>query len=471
MPRRSGQVLTNRFIESLKAGAKIQAYSDFTSGLELYVTPGGAKTFSFRYRLRDGTRRRINLGRWPSLRLEVARVAARTFANAVAEGRDPLDERRREREALRSRQVKTVADLMDALLADPAKRLRPSTLAYWQWLNRKHVAPRLSGRIEDVTPSAVRAALREIGEAAGRPTANRSFALIRRAFNFGVEEEHIVHSPLGRMKALFREESRRRVLSDAEVRRLWLTATSTRLASRGGDRQRDELGVSRAMACGVQLCLVTLQRGGEVAGMTAGELNVRERLWTLPASRTKSRREHVVPLSCLALELIDEAAEIASVRLGRTPSGADPIFPTKPGPDEELDETGQLTCAPASVTRLSLGRAMMRLCAASAIADASAHDLRRTGATAMASERIGVLSEVVARVLNHAPAGLGVTAIYNRYAYLPEKRSALDRWAALLSSIVTAVEREDGDTGDSHNVTEHQEHHERLWTDLVEGYP
>jgi integrase len=436
MPKRAGRNLTYKFIEGLKPLSKMQTFPDLTEGLELYLTPGGSKTFSFRYRLRDGTRRRVNLGRWPGLKLEVARVQARALANDVAEGRDPLAEKKKELHALRTRQVKTLEELMEALLTASAANLRPSTLAYWTWMNAKHIAPRLKGRLEEITAGAIRAALREIGQEAGYTTANRTFALLRRAFNFGIEEEHITTSPLGRMKALFDEESRSRVLSDAEIRALWAAAESARTSARQGDANRDELAVSRAMACAVQLCLVTLQRGGEVIGMTANELNLEEKTWTLPASRTKAKRDHVVPLSDLAVTLIKEAAEISTQKLGRSPRGADPVFPTSRGADWERDEAGALKHSPKSAVRLSLGRAMARLCEAASVADASAHDLRRTGSTVMASERIGVLSEVVARVLNHAPPGLGVTAIYNRYAYLPEKRSALDRWAAVLRQIV-----------------------------------
>jgi hypothetical protein len=53
----------------------------------------------------------------------------------------------------------------------------------------------------------------------------------------------------------------------------------------------------------------------------------------------------------------------------------------------------------------------------------------------MASERIGALTEVVARILNHAPPGLGVTGIYNRHAYVAEKRRAMEAWERLVQAI------------------------------------
>ncbi len=443
MGKRTTHNLTSKFIIGLRPATTMQTYSDVTAGLELYVTPGGAKTFSFRYTLSDGIRRRLNLGQWPGKTIDSARTDARTHMNSVADGGDPAGENKRERHSLRTRPVKTLDDLMAALFtASETTGVRDSTLGYWRWLNTKHVAPRLGdSRLSDLSKGLISKALREIGSSAGPTTGNRAYGLMRRAFNFGLAEEHLTASPMATMKALFDEGSRTRVLTDDELKALWIVAESTRAQARTGATARDELSVSRAMAIALQLCLVTAQRGGEVIGMRASELVLAAKLWTLPRGRTKANREHALPLSDRAIVLIEEASSIAAVRLGRHPMGDDPIFPTPRVGKAARDATGALEAAPKAVARLSLGRAMARLCEAAKVSGVSAHDLRRTASTIMASERIGVLGEVVARILNHAPPGLGVTAIYNRHGYLPEKRSALTRWAALLMEIVGEQER------------------------------
>lgn len=443
MGKRASHNLTYQLLKGLKAGEKMVTLPDATEGLELYVTPGGTKTFSFRYTLPDGTRRRLNLGRWPGKTIEAARSEARSYMNVVAGGGDPATVEKQKRHAQRTKPVKTLSDLIAALLdASKAAGVRDSTLAYWTWLHKKHIAPRLGdSRIEDIGAGVVRKALREIGVAAGNTTGNRAFGLLRRAFNFGIEEEHLAASPLARMKALFEEGSRARVLTDDELKAIWKCASGTKEKARKGAKARDGLSVSRSMAIAVQLCLVTVQRGGEVAGMRAAELDIAGKLWVLPRERTKANREHVVPLTDLAIELINEASALAALRLGRAPIGADPIFPTTRLGNAARDAQGTLLAAPKPVARMSLGRAMARLCEAAGVKDASAHDLRRTASTVMASERIGVLGEVVARILNHAPPGMGVTAVYNRHAYIAEKRSALTRWAALLSEILAEDER------------------------------
>ena len=67
------------------------------------------------------------------------------------------------------------------------------------------------------------------------------------------------------------------------------------------------------------------------------------------------------------------------------------------------------------------------------LADWRLHDLRRTAATNMAKLGVGV--DIIGRVLNHS-SGRGVTGIYDRHSYLPEKRRALDGWGRRLEEIV-----------------------------------
>jgi hypothetical protein len=73
------------------------------------------------------------------------------------------------------------------------------------------------------------------------------------------------------------------------------------------------------------------------------------------------------------------------------------------------------------------------------VENARLHDLRRTGATHLTGEGLSISRFIVSQVLNHISDTGGssaVAAIYDRNAYLAQKRNALDAWAALLSHIV-----------------------------------
>jgi integrase len=87
-------------------------------------------------------------------------------------------------------------------------------------------------------------------------------------------------------------------------------------------------------------------------------------------------------------------------------------------------------------------RFFARLTKAIKVEDFTVHDLRRTGATMLTSERLGVMGEIISRILNHTPPGPAITRVYNRNSYLPQKRAALDLWAAEMNSIVAYRGRE-----------------------------
>jgi len=90
---------------------------------------------------------------------------------------------------------------------------------------------------------------------------------------------------------------------------------------------------------------------------------------------------------------------------------------------------GNSDCTFSGFTKLK-----RRLDSASGVSEWTLHDLRRTGATAMA--RLEIAPHVIERILNHSTGTLGgVAGIYNRFKYLPEMRSALTRWTGHVSAL------------------------------------
>ena len=123
-------------------------------GLELRVSPGGRKVWSFRYRNKEGRQRRMSLGLFPAVDLGDARDKAFKVLGALADGADPASEQRKAKEAARNRDVRTFGDLADAYLdACKAGQWRPknktkraSTLATETAVLKRHIRPRL-GRV------------------------------------------------------------------------------------------------------------------------------------------------------------------------------------------------------------------------------------------------------------------------------------------------------------------------------------
>ena len=150
----------------------------------------------------------------------------------------------------------------------------------------------------------------------------------------------------------------------------------------------------------------------EVAQMCWPEVDFDKREWVIPAERSKSKREHIVPLPNAAVEILEN--------LPRFTDG-DYVFTTTAG----SRPVSAFSKAKVRIDQLLVDQG-------AAIENWRVHDLRRTCRTGMA--RLGVPEIVSERVLNHLPQGLG--KIYNVHEYLDEKRDALARWAQEVANIV-----------------------------------
>jgi integrase len=415
--------LTAKFVEAVKPApsARSEYPDEIVRGLSLRITPEGVKTWSLRYRSKAGARRRLTIGGYPAISLADAREKAIQALSKLASDVDPVEERKAQVRAAKEKRVETMADLWAFFTDHMMKALRPSSASYYAWTWEKILKPRFSTlALEGVSKQHVRRALREIGAEVGTTTANRVQQLLSRLFNIAVEEGMLAANPIAGMGKLFEEKSRDRVLSEDELRRFWRA-----LETAPDDRS---VQISWHMCQVLKLCLLTCQRAGEVSAIHAREIDWKARTWTIPADRVKNGRTHVVPLSEAAMAVLDAcfAVNTARANLFRTTETPDPdgyAFPSPRDPEKPI-------------TRLSLSLGMQRLREWAGLDDVSPHDLRRTGATYMASERCRVLTEVIARVLNHSFEGPKVTAIYNRYDYVAEKRAALDAWAKALAEIV-----------------------------------
>ena len=398
---------------------------DGSRGLALRVTPAGAKTWTLRYRTAEGEQRRQTIGPYPEISFADARTAAQIALGAVAGGADPAKAKRAEKAAAKARKLSTLADLVESYFdaAEKGKHRRnagpkrATTLADERSYFDRFINPRLGNRpIAEVTRAEVQRLIDDIeikSPAGARITRN----VIRQAFNYAITQEAADRNPAALINVK-RWTDRERVLDDGELRTIWTACL--------GSQVIDGLDVAPGTALALRLAMVTLQRGGEVCGIHAREIDLPGRQWIIPGERTKNHKTHAVPLSDLALEILADAFALAMGKRSDQWSGY--AFPSP--------RDGK-----KSITRRALSRAMQKLCANKAVrvSDATPHDFRRTGSTNITGERIGIPRFIVSRVLNQISDTGGasaVTGIYDRNAYLSEKRRALDAWAALLAEIV-----------------------------------
>ncbi len=134
---------------------------------------------------------------------------------------------------------------------------------------------------------------------------NRLQALISRIFTVALDRGLIEAHPAARVLKRFSETPRSRTLTDDELRALW----------QGLDAQPG------AASDAVRLRLLLGQRGAETAGMLWAEIDLEAARWSLPGSRTKNRRPHVVALPALAL------ATLVARRLATAAADETRVFP------------------------------------------------------------------------------------------------------------------------------------------------
>ncbi|MEO8667341.1 MAG: tyrosine-type recombinase/integrase, partial [Bauldia sp.] len=244
-----------------------------------------------------------------------------------------------------------MADLIEAYFEAAAKgkhRLngrpkRASTLSEERRYFDRHIKPRLGARpVADLTRQEVQRLVDDIeGKAPGAARLTRN--VIRQAYNFAIVHETADKNPAARTSVV-KWKARERVLADDELRRVWAVCLDPDSAT--------DLDLSPGVALALRLAMLTLQRGSEVCGLHAAEIDLAGKLWTIPGTRTKNHRTHVVPLSAAAVDAIKDAFELAVGRRADKPSGY--AFPS---PRDRKKP----------ITRRALSRAMKRLGAAKGV--------------------------------------------------------------------------------------------------------
>jgi integrase len=408
--------LTDRSIEALRPkAARYEVWDETRKGFGLRVTPRGVKSFVWVYHF-GGRPRRLTFGTYPRLSLATAGVKLAEAKDLLAKGIDPGSRIVAERDA--ERHAETVEQLVASYL-DRYVRVRKRSAAEDERILRKDVLSRWAARkAKDITRRDIVKLLNEIVDRGAPIMANRALSILRRMFNFAVGQAIIDASPCDKVERPSAENHRERVLTEKEIRLLWHALETAPM----------EPNVRRIL----RLMLVTGQRRGEVMGIPIEEIDYEKRLWILPAARAKNRHEHVIPLSAPALEILTEVA----------PNEAGHLFPSKPTGrpyrGQSIDHATRYLFEPRPISkgRKQPQRAPAPPPLAGTMERFTPHDLRRTVATRM--RELGISRGDVKMVLNHIETD--VTARYDRYDGLAEKRRALDLWARRLEQIVSDKE-------------------------------
>jgi integrase len=360
--------------------ADVTVWDEALPGFGVRVKPSGVRSYLVQYRTRDGTSKRMTIGRHgPLLSFDQARKQARGVLADALRGADPAGER------VAARKAPTVAQLAEDYLerhATPLKRAK--SVRDDRSMLARIVLPKLgSKKVESVRRRDIEALHLTFRD---RPyQANRVLSLLSKMFNLAVQWGWRPDNPVKGVPR-FQELPRDRWLSDAELRRL--TAAL-------------DAHPNQTTANAIRLQLLTGARLGEVLSARRDAFDLYRGYWRKPSHQTKQKRTEHLPLSQAAVELVREI-----IRLGN--GGSDWLFPGQ-------DRSRHIT---------DIKRFWSDVTESAGINDYRRHDNRHTYASHLVSS--GLSLEVVGRLLGHTSP-----TTTKRYAHLADDplRQATERFA------------------------------------------
>ena len=382
--------MTKSAVDALKAASKDTIYWDAgLPGFGVKVTPRSRKVFVVLYRIGGaGSRlRKYTIGPYGRVTLQMARAEAQKVLAARLEGRDPATEKR---ESKRRMTADRVDDLIEVFIVQHVSKTRKA--AEISRLLRREVVSRWGNRcVHAIGKREIVELASEIAQRGTPIAANTLLKVIKTFLNWCVGRAIIDASPAEGVPLPGKEVARDRVLTNNEL------ASVIRAARQIGG----------AYGGIVEMLALTGQRREEVAQMVWDEIDFNSRTWTLPGSRTKNGKPHIVHLSEACIKLIKRASRLGSYVFSI--SGVKP-FQNFTNAKRALDELSGVTG--------------WRL-----------HDLRRTCVSGMA--RLGVPPHVADKILNHQSGTIsGVAAVYQRHHFLAERKLALERWGQYIETLV-----------------------------------
>lgn len=402
------------------SGKRTMVWDLDVKGFGVRVTASGGRTYLLRYRMggRDTPIRTLTIGQHGSpWTVEQARKRAAELLTLVRSGRDPVEERQAERTRATTdageREKRMFAVMAEDWFRKHVKRNGLRSSKDIRGVLDRDLKPAFADKtIDEITKKDITDALDAIGERSGS-AANKAHKWARQIFNWLKDERgEIDHTPMNGVTRPFPEPSRTRVLSLGELVVLWVALD----------------GLAEPFRSYYRLQILLGQRLREGANAPWSEFDFEAGDWFLPRARTKADRDHLVPMSEQAIELLEDIQPDPAKRRG-------PVFTTngKVGISgfsklkEQIDELIETTLREDAKARDLVP---------DGIADWVIHDLRRSLATGCQGLGINLVHSEA--VLNHAIGKnlSGAGRIYHLHEYYDEKAEALARWGDLIEKAV-----------------------------------
>ncbi|MBZ3792681.1 integrase domain-containing protein [Enterobacter cloacae] len=382
--------LTNNEILKAKPREK-----DFTlhdgDGLFLLVKTSGKKLWRFRYqRPVSGRRTNLSLGSYPALTLAAARLIRDQHLTTLAQGIDPQQQ---QEQASEQRLIE-----LDSIFSTVAAnwfqiKSKSVTEDYakdiWRSLD-KDVFPAIGEiPVQEIKARTIVEALEPIKARGALETVRRLVQRVNEIMIYAVNTGLIDANPASGVGMAFEKPKKQNMptLRPEELPKLMRSLVMSNL--------------SVPTRCLIEWQLLTLVRPSEASGARWAEIDLDTKLWTIPAERMKAKREHIVPLSPQALEILEVMKPISAHR--------EHVFPSRNDPKNPMNSQ----TANAALKRIGYGSKLV------------AHGLRSIASTAL--NETGFNPDVIEAALAHSDKN-EVRRAYNRSTYLEKRIDLMDWW-------------------------------------------
>lgn len=384
--------LTNNEILKAKPREK-----DFTlhdgDGLFLLVKTSGKKLWRFRYqRPVSGSRTNLSLGSYPALTLAAARQIRDQHLSALAQGMDPQQQ---QEQASEQRQIEL--DSIFSTVAANWFQLKSKNVTedyakdIWRSLD-KDVFPAIGSiPVQEIKARTIVEALEPIKARGALETVRRLVQRVNEIMIYAVNTGLIDANPASGVGMAFEKPKKQNMptLRPEELPKLMRSLVMSNL--------------SVATRCLIEWQLLTLVRPSEASGARWAEIDLDAKLWTIPAERMKAKREHIVPLSPQALDIIEVMKPVSAHR--------EHVFPSRNDPKQPMNSQ----TANAALKRIGYGGKLV------------AHGLRAIASTALNEH--GFNADVIEAALAHTDKN-EIRRAYNRSTYLEHRVDMMKWWGS-----------------------------------------
>jgi integrase len=362
------------------------------------VAASGKKTWRYRYELPPGKESTFVIGEYPILSLEAARAERVTLREMIKAGINPADVRKQEKQTkveAREAEKKLAANTFEVVAREwhqqQLNRWAPATAKGVLVCLERNALPFLGDKqVDQITPPMVLEALRTVENRGALGMARKTIQAINGVLRYAVQTGKATYNPASDMRGVLKAQKvRHRTMVPPEEMPGFLKALAA------GD-------LHNTTKSAIQFTMLTATRSGEARYATWTEIDLEQRLWSIPAERMKMKSPHTVPLSKQAVAILDR------MKILYGDKGF--IFPGIHYPNKPLSENTMLY----GLYRIGYH------------SKATMHGFRALFSTV--ANEAGFNPDAIERQLAHREKN-AIRAAYHRSEYLPERIKMMQWWA------------------------------------------